>query len=143
MAGANAGYLNTFEVAHNAITGAAKDRRINVTTFHNWGHLNTGLVENKSSVTRVCPIKLVREVTINFRSARYFLERDCRYTSEYESEFTQPIGTLQDGSGTGHFVYIKIREELRPEFKLNFQYFISTLTVTDTPRLNVGNGQNT
>ena len=145
MAGANPGGLNQFDVAHNAIYCAGRDHTINVTTFHNRGHLNTGLDPTKSSVsmTRVCPLKLVFEIVRNYRTSRHILERDRRYSSEYEAEFRQAIGTLQNGSGTGRFVYIKIRDELSQDLRLNFPFFVSTLTVTAAPRLNVENGPNT
>ena len=142
MAGANPG-VNNFTVAHNAICTAAGNGAINITTFHNHGHFNTGLVPNKSSVTTlVCPIKLVRQVTSNFCSARYILERDNKYSSEYKTEFTQPIGTLRTGNRTGRFVYMKIRKEECPEYKNIYEYYVVTVTVTGTPRINVGNGPN-
>ena len=87
-------------------------------------------------------MKLVAEVTSNYRTARYILERDQKYSSEYEAEFTQPIGTLRSGTGTGCFLYLKIRKEERIEFKNNFEFYVVTLTVTASPRLNVGNGTN-
>ena len=72
MAGANPG-VNTFQVAHNAVEKSVKNGTILVTTFHNWGHLNTDLVRNKSSVNRgICPIKLVAEVTSNFRTGTVY-----------------------------------------------------------------------
>ena len=143
MAGANPTGVNMFTVAHNAIETAARNGAINITTFHNQGHFNTGLVHNKSSVTsRVCPIKLVTQVTSNFRTARYILERDYKYSSEYEAEFTQPIGILRTGTGTGRFVYLKIRKEEHPEYKNIYKYYVVTVTVTAMPRLNVSNGRN-
>ena len=47
---------------------------------------------------RVCPIKLVIQVTSNFCSGRYILESDNKYSSEYEAEFTQPIGIKRKGN---------------------------------------------
>ena len=143
MVGANPTGVNNFTVADNAICTAAGNGAINITTFHNRGHFNTGLVGNKSSVaSQVCPIKLVRQVTSNFCSARYILERDNKYSSEYEAEFSEPIGVLRTGNGTGRFVYLKIRKEERPEYKNIYEYYVVTVTVTSTPRLNVGNGPN-
>ena len=143
MAGAQAANINNFVVAHNAILTAGKNGAINITTPHNRGHFNCDLDPTKSGVTtQVCPQKLISEVTTNFRSGRYFVDSDSRLASEYEAEFTDAIGRLRNSTQTGRFVYIKLKKELHPEYKLNYQFYLETLTVTATPRLNVGNGPN-
>ena len=141
--GAHQANINNFVVAHNAIVKAAGYGGINVTTAHNRVHFNCDLDPTKSGVTtRVCPLKLVQQVTTNFCSGRYFVDSDNRLASEYEGEFTHLIGRLQNSNETGCFVYIKLKKERRPEYKLNFQYYVETVTVTATPRLHVGNGPN-
>ena len=143
MAGAHQANINNFVVAHNAIVTAAGYGGINVTTPHNRVHFNCDLDPTKSGVmTRVCPLKLVQQVTTNFRSGHYFLDSDNRLASEYEAEFTHLIGRLRNSNQTGRFVYIKLKKERRPEYKLNFRYYVETVTVTATPRLHVGNGPN-
>ena len=119
--GAHQADINNFVVAHNAIVKPAEYHGINVTTAHNRVHFNCDLDPTKSGVTsRVCPLKLVQQVITNFCSGHYFVDRDNRLASEYEGEFTHPIGRLQNSNQTGRFVYIKLKKERRPELKLNY-----------------------
>ena len=142
MAEAAAGVV-TFTVACNTIRKSLQDQTTFITSYHNRGHLNPDLVPNKSYVNReVDPIKLIEAITRSFHSARYILEPDGIYSSEYEANFTAPIGTLQSGQGTGNYVYIKIRKETRLLFKRHYQFYVVTLSVTAVPRLHVQNGQN-
>ena len=121
MAGAQAVNVNNFLVAHNAIMTAAGYGGINITTVHNRAHFNCDLDPTKSGVTtQVCPLKLVKQVTTNFRSGRYFVDSDNRFASEYEGEFTHPIGRLQNSNQTGRFVYMKTQKRTLPRVQAQF-----------------------
>ena len=112
-------------------------------TAHNRGHFNCDLDPTKSGVTsQVDPQKLINEILGNYCSGHYFMDTDHRLASEYEAEFTQNIGRLQNSTAYGRFVYIKFKKEQRYEYKDNFAYYVETLCVTNQPRLIVQDGPN-